>query len=948
MKKLIYIFLFLTLNVAETFAQYPYYFQYDSENGLPSNEVYSVVQDKKGFIWIGCDAGLFKFDGVRYVSYNNKTQNSKSITGLTISSSGILYGYNFQSQIFYLENDPSTSSGQALKEIKADLAKVNRLACDNNGNVFVSHSTGVSQYNEQIQKWTHVQNTESTPFVSSVNIHNDKLFFITSQGLGELVNGKMNLVFNYLFNPVGTFILRNANNKQFIFSTFQNGIYEIKNGEVYVTRSENLLQILNNRKITNASFLADNHLWISTYKGIVKYNPENDSTTLLFPELSFSDCLLDREGNYWFTTLQNGIIRVPNLNFIVWDKENEFLKNDKITKITTDGINLFFTTVNGTVGVLHSPTNQLKTFHTGNNSDVQSLDYDFKEKLLYFHIDKHLYFLQNGKVSEKPNDITTLKSIRKIKEDYFLLCSFGVDIQGKENYRIYDGWARELQYDEKNNTVWIATNKGILKCSQKNEKWIVNETFLDNTQVLSIDFDKSTNQIFALTFNGSIYSNNVAVAQLPENVQGNKLNYFDNKIYIASNNGVWIFDLTKQQWSNLNTLSGLASNNVQGLVVLNSNLWLATGKGLQKIPLIEIKETPLAKIYLKNHFQFPTARFELNYDEALFLNPEASIYSSNGKFEYAYRINKGDWLKLPSIIEQIEIQHIPSGNFEIELKAIDHLGRDSENTITLKGYVNPPFWETGWFYGCLTLAGIIVSILISRAIIKNIKRKELAKNQLINSQLKAIRAQMNPHFMYNTLNSIQDLILQNDIKNTNYYLSKFSLLMRQILDFSEEETVLLSEETEMLKNYLELEKLRFGSDFTFSLNIAENIDISRTYIPSLIVQPYVENAVKHGLLHKKGFKKLDITFHSVNEFLEIRIEDNGIGRKRSAEIKQRSGILHKSFSGNAVQKRLALLNNNNKQKIEVIISNINEKEEDTGTRVTIILSVNSKQLFVNG
>src|SRR5690606_16073293 len=117
--------------------------------------------------------------------------------------------------------------------------------------------------------------------------------------------------------------------------------------------------------------------------------------------------------------------------------------------------------------------------------------------------------------------------------------------------------------------------------------------------------------------------------------------------------------------------------------------------------------------------------------------------------------------------------------------------------------------------------------------------------------------------------------------------------------------------------YLELEKLRFGSDFTFSLNIAENIDISRTYIPSLIVQPYVENAVKHGLLHKKGLKKLDITFHSVNEFLEIRIEDNGIGRKRSAEIKQRSGILHKSFSGNAVQKRLALLNNNNKQKIEV-------------------------------
>ena len=141
MKIRIYIALLLTTLVSTAVAQYPHCFRYDNENGLPSNQVYSIVQDQKGFIWLGCDAGLYKFDGVRYVPYKSKTQNSKSITGLTLSSSEKMYCYNFRSQLFCLEKD-------TLKELKVDFYKINYLTCDQKGNLYVTHGNGISQYNE--------------------------------------------------------------------------------------------------------------------------------------------------------------------------------------------------------------------------------------------------------------------------------------------------------------------------------------------------------------------------------------------------------------------------------------------------------------------------------------------------------------------------------------------------------------------------------------------------------------------------------------------------------------------------------------------------------------------------------------------------------------------------------------------------------------------------------
>jgi sensor histidine kinase YesM len=195
--------------------------------------------------------------------------------------------------------------------------------------------------------------------------------------------------------------------------------------------------------------------------------------------------------------------------------------------------------------------------------------------------------------------------------------------------------------------------------------------------------------------------------------------------------------------------------------------------------------------------------------------------------------------------------------------------------------------------------------------------------------------------VYNALNSIQDLVLQNDIRSANIYFSKFSTLMRKVLDASGKDKLPLQEELDMLELYLELEKLRFGKQFEYALTVVGVADKEELAIPAMIIQPFVENALKHGLLHKDGEKKLSIQFelqHSQKQ-LVCTITDNGVGRKRSDEINARKVKNHKSFAVNATQKRLELLNKYYQGKIGLQTIDLGTDEQPTGTMVVLHLPV---------
>jgi LytS/YehU family sensor histidine kinase len=221
------------------------------------------------------------------------------------------------------------------------------------------------------------------------------------------------------------------------------------------------------------------------------------------------------------------------------------------------------------------------------------------------------------------------------------------------------------------------------------------------------------------------------------------------------------------------------------------------------------------------------------------------------------------------------------------------------------------------------------------------EKVELEKS-LGQSMLTAIKSQMNPHFFYNALNTIQSYIYTNDRQNASSYLSKFSKLTRLILEMSEKESVTLSDEIKALLLYIELEKGRFDeNDFDYEFKIEDDLEVELIQIPSMMVQPYIENAVKHGLLHKVGKKSLQIEFKKHNDFLLITVTDNGIGRSKSEQINASKKEKWNSFATQANQKRIELLNKGRVQHIGISITDLyNETGHSTGTEVLISIPLN--------
>ena len=211
---------------------------------------------------------------------------------------------------------------------------------------------------------------------------------------------------------------------------------------------------------------------------------------------------------------------------------------------------------------------------------------------------------------------------------------------------------------------------------------------------------------------------------------------------------------------------------------------------------------------------------------------------------------------------------------------------------------------------------------------------------MIAINLTALRSQMNPHFIFNALNSIQDLILKQDTEASYDYIVMFAQLVRNTLNYSNQDFISIEKELEFLEVYLQLEKLRFGEIFNYSISFDEKEYLE---VPSLIIQPFIENALVHGLMHKAGEKELHIVFTYTDNMIQCVITDNGIGRNKAEEIRNRQGNHHESFALQAIEKRLEIFKKQYSKNIGYVIEDLYENEIATGTKV--ILTMPFKKRF---
>jgi hypothetical protein len=329
---------------------------------------------------------------------------------------------------------------------------------------------------------------------------------------------------------------------------------------------------------------------------------------------------------------------------------------------------------------------------------------------------------------------------------------------------------------------------------------------------------------------------------------------------------------------------------------------------------------------------------------------EGISFRSRNQFHFEYRIAAIDsaWAATPAEVNFVNYASLQPGSFDFEVRAMDENGLRSAAPAVLHFEVATPFQQQPLFFVLIGLGVLLFSFAIFQVRLGYLRRRHRMQEQLIHSQLTALKAQMNPHFMFNALNSIQDFVISKDVRNSNLYLTKFSTLMRKVLDASGQNKVRLSDEIDMLRLYLDLEQLRFGAEMTYTIECAEGMDVEGIFLPSMIIQPFVENAIKHGLLHKKGEKRLEIRFKVLDNELICNILDNGVGRKRSAEIKARATVAHTSFSTAATVKRLDLIRSLYGAAVNLAIMDLEANGEAQGTEVKLTLPImNPMQPLMN-
>ena len=329
-------------------------------------------------------------------------------------------------------------------------------------------------------------------------------------------------------------------------------------------------------------------------------------------------------------------------------------------------------------------------------------------------------------------------------------------------------------------------------------------------------------------------------------------------------------------------------------------------------------------------------------------------YYSRGKSNIRYKleVNKqpSAWQYAPDYYT-IRYEELPPGNYTLVIQAANPSNEFVGPEKRLLIHISPAFWNTWWFrIACLLFiagsiyifTGLRLQQKFRRQLERSEKEKQLAdlRQKTIELEMQALRAQMNPHFIFNSLNSINRFILQNNRTEASEFLTKFSKLVRMILQNSQASLITLESELECLNLYLAMEALRFNYHFVYKMSVAEDIDAEVLKVPPLILQPYVENAIWHGLMHKEEKGQLDIEVTEENNYLYFRIADNGIGRKQASALASKSATKHKSMGLKITADRIALMQNTNGAESPITINDLSDPEGNpAGTEIIIKMPV---------
>lgn len=567
---------------------------------------------------------------------------------------------------------------------------------------------------------------------------------------------------------------------------------------------------------------------------------------------------------------------------------------------------------------------------------------------------QNTYSLQNGHLL-----MGTSEGIFEISDADNSFKYSKIEFQDKLNQSHPDG---KIFHDSKNNLYLTTDNQKILLVDINNKKWIIKKEIPFVDEVSDTYEQKDTIWLGGIKGVWKMYPINQDSFQVEHIL---KLNFVwsldmdnNNNLWILTDSdGLYSFNPLTGKQKKYTTSDGIKSKFLsRGIFASTGDMWLTSRNSLVAFrpeEIVDYDNPPKVQItgikvnnndYLKQGEVSEIKKIKLNYTENnIELEFVAIEFGNSSSNRVKYRLDNldesGSWIEANNIKPGISYYKLPPGVYTFRIKGYNSDGFESKEDKTLIIEITPPWYLTWWAIVLEIVAMLlgIYGIVKWRLYVQN-QRAEM-QQKILKTEMKALRAQMDPHFLFNTMNSINAYILKNDRMKASHFLTDFAILIRKILDFSKEETISIEKEEEILRGYLEMEAMRFDNNFDYNIIIDEGIDPWDTKVPTMILQPFIENAILHGIKNKtNGRGKITIRFESDGEeYYKCILEDNGVGRQKAAEINAQSrSKSHVSKGMNITNDRIEILNHQRALKTSLLVEDLfTDNNQPAGTRVTI-------------
>lgn len=938
---IITILCFITVKV---FAQQPAYFLI-GEDQFKGIQVYDVAQDNDESYWFTTNNGIYFYNGNKFEQIQCPEAKSISFFNLVVNSEGTLFCKNLNNQIFQIKNRKATLFHTLTKnEVYSDVllivnqndelmifSKVIKVI-DKNGNLknkinLYNHYCGQPLLTSERTVISHLNNSDSLIQYKNGNFYYQKINFKT-----------------------------NPNPLPISLSFFQigNNFYAIdqinKNTYLYKDKQFHEVKLNHNAQLKKTEFVrlyqTSKGLWIKGgLLGIsLESNSYNSFASTIFNDYFISDVYEDKEGNVLLSTFNEGVIVIPDLNIndAIKIKDNDIISkinciNDSIIFLGTSKGKLLMIKNKNFITLSSSGTRTINIIEKFPNDDwllidngkIRAINYITKQNIdiLYASL-KGVVFLNNNEFY-----LGTNRGVYFVKRN-------GNHFSITPNIHNFNSRVYNIKYDEVNKILYVATSDGLFSLQDGNvvEIKIMNKSLFVN----AMDIEGQSLYIFSDNYGICVINKTKIISTTQYNYYNQELTVqkiiaYNNTLLAETYNGFYQIDLANKSIKALHYTYGFLNNRIIDFDIFANQLWVSNSRGVQKVNLdYKLKPNNYPKIRLdaykvNNKYVSESTLQRLSHAQ----NKIQFDFSTNtiknlGSIRYNYRLLGSDttWQINNFTQNSVIYNALSPGSYTFQIRVVNQGFYSEIKEVHFKIY--PAFYLRWWFIVATLIIFLIIVYFVYHWQLELQKRKMQRINELNTSKLTAIKSQMNPHFIFNSLNSIQDLILKGDVENSYSYISTFSNMVRVTLTNSEREFIDIEQEVKLLELYLSLEKLRFKKDFDYQLDIEQNLDV---LIPPMLIQPFIENALVHGLLHKNGTKKISIHILLEDELICI-IEDNGIGRKAALEIKNRQQR-HESFSSQAIKKRFEILSKVYKGNFGYEYEDILRDNEVFGTRVTL-------------